>query len=66
MAILREHFAPFGLGLPAPSLAIYFGSIFLGTPPDLILKSRKVISQKLAKIDYLFEFPNLKFNLPVR
>ena len=60
MAIMREHFAPFGLGLPAPSLAIYFGSIFLGTPPDLILKSRKVISQKLAKFDYLFEFPNLK------
>jgi len=57
MQVMRKEYAPLGIGFPAPSPAIYVGAIFLGTAPELVLKSRKVISQKLADTGYRFQHP---------
>ena len=59
MKIMRKKFAPFGLGFPAPVLAIYLGAFFMGTAPELVLKSRKVISSKLKDWGYSFRYPHL-------
>ena len=49
MRCMRKQFAPLGIGFPAPTPAIYLGGVFMGTEPDLVLKSRKVISRVLAE-----------------
>ena len=56
MQEMRKRFAPMGIGFPAPTPAIYLGTMLIGTAPDLVLKSRKVVSRKLkeAKISYVF------------
>lgn len=59
MRCMREQFAPLGIGFPAPTPAIHLGGVFMGTEPDLVLKSRKLISQKLASKGYPFEYPNI-------
>ena len=56
MRVMREHYAPFGLGLPAPSFAVHLGAFFLGTSAELVLKSRKVISQVLPENGYQFQY----------
>ncbi len=63
MREMRKHFAPMGIGLPAPSFAVHIGAVFLGTAPELILKSRKVVSRVLKDNDYEFKYPNLKSSL---
>lgn len=63
MREMRKHFAPMGIGLPAPSFAVHIGAVFLGTAPELILKSRKVVSSVLKDNDYEFKYPNLKSSL---
>ena len=60
MRKMREAFAPIGIGLPAPTPAIYLGAIFLGTAPELVLKSRKVISSVLSVNDFQFNFPEIQ------
>ena len=60
MSVMREHYAPFGLGLPAPSFAVHLGAFFLGTSAELVLKSRKVISQVLPENGYQFLFINTR------
>jgi len=57
MQVMRKEYAPLGIGFPAPSPAIYIGAVFMGTAPELVLKSRKVISQKLADTGYQFQYP---------
>ena len=63
MREMRKHFAPWGIGLPAPSFAVHIGAVFLGTAPELILKSRKVVSKVLKENGYQFKYPNLKSSL---
>jgi NAD dependent epimerase/dehydratase family enzyme len=60
MRAMREHYAPFSLGLPAPNFAVHLGAFFLGTSAELVLKSRKVISQVLSDNGYEFLFTNAR------
>ena len=59
MRCMRKQFAPLGIGFPAPTPAIYLGGVFMGTEPDLVLKSRKVISRVLAEQKFDFKFPQI-------
>jgi uncharacterized protein (TIGR01777 family) len=59
MRSMRQEFAPLGIGFPAPTPAIFIGAIFLGTAPELVLKSRKVISKKLKEANYSFSFSEI-------
>ncbi|MEK9634892.1 MAG: DUF1731 domain-containing protein [Opitutae bacterium] len=56
---MRRHFAPLGIGLPAPSFAVHLGAVFMRTAPELVLKSRKVVSSVLAGSGYRFKYPEL-------
>ena len=60
MRAMRKRFAPFGLGLPAPTPLIHVGAVFLRTEPELVLKSRKVRSKVLDEQGYSFVAPTLK------
>jgi NAD dependent epimerase/dehydratase family enzyme len=44
-------------GLPAPSLAIKLGAIFLRTEPELVLQSCRAIPGRLLEAGFQFEFP---------
>ncbi len=57
MKEMRKRFAPFGLGLPAPTAAVHLGAILLGTAPELVLKSRKLVSKVLQDSGYCFKSP---------
>ena len=59
MREMRKRFAPLGIGLPAPSLFVRIGAFFLRTAPELVLKSRKVVSATLAEAGYSFKHPDL-------
>ena len=59
MASMRKVFAPLGLGFPAPTPAIYLGAVFLGTAPELVLKSRKIISRILDDNSYSFSYSKI-------
>ena len=59
MRCMRKQFAPLGIGFPAPTPAIYLGGVFMGTEPDLVLKSRKVISRVLDEQKFDFKFPQI-------
>ena len=56
---MRKRFAPLGIGFPAPTPAVHFGAFFLRTSPELVLKSRKVVSSTLEKHGYKFRFPKI-------
>ena len=60
MREMRRRFAPLGLGFSAPSFAVRFGAFFLRTAPELVLKSRKVVSSVLAEDGYGFKYPNIE------
>ena len=51
---LRSHYAPFNFGFPTPSWAVKLGSFLIGTAPDLVLKSRKLVSKVLSDAGYKF------------
>ncbi len=63
MQEMRKRFAPLGIGFPAPTPAIYLGTMFMGTAPDLVLKSRKVVSRKLKEVKFPFVFPSISHAL---
>ncbi|MFZ1084180.1 MAG: TIGR01777 family oxidoreductase [Terracidiphilus sp.] len=44
-------------GLPAPSLAIRLGALFLRTEPELVLQSCRAIPGRLLDAGFKFEFP---------
>jgi hypothetical protein len=44
-------------GLPAPSLAIKLGAIFLRTEPELVLQSCRVVPGRLLDAGFDFQFP---------
>jgi NAD dependent epimerase/dehydratase family enzyme len=56
---MRSHFAPLGIGFPAPSPAVHLGAVFMRTAPELVLKSRKVVSSVLDEFGYQFKNPTL-------
>tara|TARA_Y100000589_G_scaffold182773_1_gene173118 strand:- start:234 stop:557 length:324 start_codon:yes stop_codon:yes gene_type:complete len=56
---MRRCFAPLGIGFPAPGIAVRLGAVFLRTAPELVLKSRKVVSSVLAESGYRFKYPEL-------
>lgn len=60
MREMRKCFAPWGIGLPAPTFGIRIGAIFLGTSPELVLKSIKVSASKINKSGYNFIFTQLR------
>lgn len=57
MREMRHRFAPLGIGFPAPSLFVRIGAFFMGTAPELVLKSRKVVSSVLKESGYVFKHP---------
>ena len=57
---MRRRFAPLGIGFPAPSLVVHLGAFFLRTAPELVLKSRKVVSRTLSEGGYSFKFPTME------
>ena len=59
MREMRKRFAPLGIGFPAPTPAIYLGAMFMGTAPDLVLKSRKVVSRKLMEEGFTYAFSSI-------
>ncbi len=40
--------------------AVRFGAFFLRTAPELVLKSRKVVSRVLADGGYAFQYPTIE------
>jgi len=56
---MRRCFAPLGIGLPAPTIAVHLGAFFMRTAPELVLKSRKVVSSVLADCGYRFIYPDI-------
>ena len=56
MAALREAW-DVPNGIPAPSLLLAVGAIFLRTEPELILKGRRVVPARLLDAGFQFEFP---------
>ena len=59
MREMRKRFAPLGIGFPAPTPAIYLGTMVMGTAPDLVLKSRKVVSRKLMEEGFTYAFSSI-------
>ena len=58
MSELRKSLGvPFGISTPAWLLS--FGARFIGTETELVLKSRWVVSTKLEKLGYKFNFPKI-------
>lgn len=45
------------IGLPAPTPLLKIGTRILGTEPELVLKSRKVVPGRLIEEGFTFEFP---------
>ena len=59
MREMRRRFAPLGCGLPAPTPLVHLGAFFMRTAPELVLKSRKVVSSVLADCGYRFIYPDI-------
>tara|TARA_B100001248_G_scaffold250433_1_gene224504 strand:+ start:111 stop:1040 length:930 start_codon:yes stop_codon:yes gene_type:complete len=59
MQEMRKRFAPMGIGFPAPTPAIYLSTMLIGTAPDLVLKSRKVVSRKLMEAEFPYVFSSI-------
>lgn len=59
MRVLRNYFAPLGLGLPAPSFGVRVGCFLLGSAPELALQSRRVTSTILEEKKYSFTYSSL-------
>lgn len=48
-------------GLPAFTWMLKIGALFIGTEPELILKSRWLIPTKILECGFQFKFPDLKY-----
>jgi uncharacterized protein len=57
MRILREA-AGVSIGLPASKWMLEIGAVFLRTETELILKSRRVVPQRLIDAGFQFQFPD--------
>lgn len=47
------------IGLPSPAWLLKIGAVLIGTETELVLKSRWVIPDRLAKAGYEFKFPEI-------
>jgi uncharacterized protein len=56
MAALRQA-AGVGLGLPATRWMLEIGAFFLRTDTELLLKSRRVVPQRLLQAGFVFQYP---------
>jgi uncharacterized protein (TIGR01777 family) len=57
MAVLRDAYGlPFGL--PAPEWMLEIGAAFMRTETELVLKSRRVVPQRLLDHGFSFKFPS--------
>ncbi len=57
--LLKERVRPW-LVMPQPAWLLKFGAVFLRTETELILKSRKVVPERLLEAGFEFEFPSAK------
>jgi uncharacterized protein (TIGR01777 family) len=60
MMRLVRQFCGMNLGLPATAWMLEVGAFFLRTETELIIKSRRVIPDRLLKSGFQFEFPTLE------
>lgn len=59
MRLLRQS-CGVPVGLPAAEWMVRLGARFMGTEPELILKSRRIVPGKLVASGFRFEFPELR------
>lgn len=59
MRLLRQS-CGVPLGLPATEWMVRLGARLMGTEPELILKSRRIVPGKLLASGFRFEFPDLR------
>ncbi|MFD2785306.1 TIGR01777 family oxidoreductase [Hymenobacter rubripertinctus] len=57
MALLDQHYRP-RWHLPQPQWLLEVGAFLLGTETELILKSRKVVPDRLLSAGFRFQFPD--------
>jgi uncharacterized protein (TIGR01777 family) len=62
MSELRKA-AGIPIGLPSPECLLKVGAFFIGTEPELALKSRKVVPAKLVNEGFQFEYNHLEYAL---
>lgn len=62
MSELRKA-AGIPIGLPSPECLLKVGAFFIGTEPELALKSRKVVPAKLVNEGFQFEYCHLEYAL---
>lgn len=58
MSCLRRAWCTSYIGLPAPSWILPLGTALLRTEAELVLKSRRVVPQRLLEAGFDFHFPN--------
>lgn len=58
MSCLRRAWCTSYIGLPAPSWILPLGTALLRTEAELVLKSRRVVPQRLLGAGFDFHFPN--------
>jgi uncharacterized protein (TIGR01777 family) len=54
-----RRFLKINVGLPTPEWLLKFGAVLIKTEPELILKSRWVVPEKLLQAGYTFRYPTL-------
>lgn len=57
--LLRKHLKQRWALLPQPEWLLKMGAFFMGTETELILKSRKVVSSRLAETGFKFKFEHM-------
>ncbi len=58
MDMLRKAYK-MPLGIPTPELLLKIGAFFIRTEPELVLKSRRVVPEKLLETNFHFQFTEL-------
>ncbi len=58
MSCLRRAWCTSYIGLPAPAWMLSIGAALLRTETELVLKSRRVVPQRLLDAGFEFHFPN--------
>jgi NAD dependent epimerase/dehydratase family enzyme len=59
MRLLRKSLCV-KLGLPAPEWLLEIGAFFKRTETELLIKSRRVVPERLLQAGYLMKFPKLE------
>lgn len=59
MKVLRDAVG-MPIGIPLPTWLLELGAMLIGTEPELILKSRRVVPRRLLEAGYTFEFNTIE------